>query len=62
MFQKDRVRFADDIAANMSNPAAESIFSVALANLWSKRMSRLDHLLPVPAISEIDFFLIIKWR
>lgn len=27
VFQKERVRFADDIAANMSTPAAESIFS-----------------------------------
>ncbi|MEQ8151439.1 MAG: phosphatidylserine decarboxylase [Smithellaceae bacterium] len=27
IFQKDRVRFADDIAANMSNPEAKSIFS-----------------------------------
>lgn len=27
VFQKERVRFADDIAANMSNPTAESIFS-----------------------------------
>jgi len=27
LFQKERVRFADDIAANMSTPAAESIFS-----------------------------------
>ena len=27
IFQKDRVRFADDIAANMSYPDAESIFS-----------------------------------
>lgn len=27
IFQKNRVRFADDITANMSNPAAESIFS-----------------------------------
>ncbi|PKN68559.1 MAG: phosphatidylserine decarboxylase [Deltaproteobacteria bacterium HGW-Deltaproteobacteria-12] len=27
IFQKNRVRFADDIVANMSNPAAESIYS-----------------------------------
>jgi phosphatidylserine decarboxylase len=27
IFQKERVRFADDIAANMFNPGAESIFS-----------------------------------
>jgi len=27
IFQKDRVRFADDIAANMFYPDAESIFS-----------------------------------
>jgi phosphatidylserine decarboxylase len=28
IFQKDRVRFADDIAANMSYPDAQSIFSL----------------------------------
>jgi phosphatidylserine decarboxylase len=28
IFQKDRVRFADDITANMSYPDAQSIFSL----------------------------------
>ncbi|MDD5525690.1 MAG: hypothetical protein PHV90_10665, partial [Smithella sp.] len=28
IFQKDRVRFADDITANMSSPDAQSIFSL----------------------------------